>query len=91
MSVESSEIHCQPEKMLSFSREPWSSPGNNSSNRQPVKFVSRIYWLLLPISDWLDGLIGPSELLLLVSHLRAVPVPVSVSVLCVGLEKDKKS
>ncbi len=29
---------------------------------------------LLPVSDWVDGLIGPSGLLLVVSHLRAVPV-----------------
>jgi hypothetical protein len=39
-----------------------------------------IYWLL-PISDWLDSLIGPSGLLLVVSHLLAV----SVSVLWVGV------
>jgi hypothetical protein len=29
------------------------------------------------VSDWLDGLIGPGELLLLVSHLFAVPAAIS--------------
>jgi hypothetical protein len=36
------------------------------------------------VSDWVDSLIGPSGLLLLVSH----PFAVSVSVLLVGLEKS---
>jgi hypothetical protein len=40
---------------------------------------------LLPVSDWLDGLIGPPGLLLVVSHLFAVPV----LVLSVGLEINK--
>jgi hypothetical protein len=30
--------------------------------------------LLLRVSDWVDGLIGPTGLLLLVSHLLVVPV-----------------
>jgi hypothetical protein len=33
----------------------------------------RIYWLF-HVSDWVDGLIGPTGLLLVVSHLFAVPV-----------------
>jgi hypothetical protein len=42
-----------------------------------------MYWLL-PVSNWLDSLIGPSGLLLVVvSHQLAVPV----SVLWVELEK----
>jgi hypothetical protein len=50
-----------------------------------VHYLSNcIYWLL-HVSDWLDSSIGPSGLLLVVvSHLLAVPV----SVLCVGLEKN---
>jgi hypothetical protein len=44
-------------------------------------------YLLLPVSDWLDSLIGPSGLLLVVvvPHQLAVPV----SVLWVELEKKK--
>jgi hypothetical protein len=39
---------------------------------------------LLPASsDWVDSLIGPSGLLLVISHVLAVPI----SVLWVGLEK----
>jgi hypothetical protein len=41
--------------------------------------------VLLPISDWLDSLIGPSGLLLVVSHLVVFPVSVS----WVWLEKSK--
>jgi len=56
--------------------EPRSSLINTQSNR--------VYWLLFPVSDWVDSLIGPSGLLLVVSpHLLAVPI----SVLWVGLEK----
>jgi hypothetical protein len=40
---------------------------------------------LTPVVDWLDSLIGPSELLLVVLNLFAV----AVLVLCVGLENSK--
>jgi hypothetical protein len=40
---------------------------------------------MLPVSDWPIVMIGPSGLLLVVSHLFAVPV----LVLWVGLEKGK--
>jgi hypothetical protein len=43
---------------------------------------NRIYWRL-PVSHWLDSLIGPTGLLLVISHLLAVPI----LVLWVGLEK----
>jgi hypothetical protein len=39
---------------------------------------------MVPVSDWLDSLTGPSGLLLVVYHLLAVPV----SVLWAGLEKS---
>jgi hypothetical protein len=39
---------------------------------------------MLPVSDWLDSLIGPGGLLLVVYHLFAVPI----LVLWVGLEKS---
>jgi len=43
---------------------------------------NRLYWLL-PVCLWLDSLIGPGELLLVVSHLFGVPT----LVLWVVLEK----
>jgi len=43
---------------------------------------NRMYWLL-PLSDSIDSLIGPGELLSVVSHLFAVPI----LVLWVGLRK----
>jgi hypothetical protein len=45
---------------------------------------NRICWLV-PVSDWVDSLIGPSGLLLVVFHLLGLPV------LWVGLEKKKVS
>jgi hypothetical protein len=42
--------------------------------------------LITPAIDWLDSLIGPAGLLLVVSHLFAIPV----LVLWVGLEKCKQ-
>ncbi len=66
-------------KQLSESSEgaPWNSPINKT---QP----NRTYWLV-HVSEWLDCLIGPGGLLLVVSHVFAVPI----SVLWVGLEKSK--
>jgi hypothetical protein len=51
-----------PENIIQLS-EPW----NSLTNRV------RSYFLTLPISNWVDSLIGPSGLLLVVSHLLAVP------------------
>jgi hypothetical protein len=50
---------------------------------QSNKQIQIIFIDCSPVSDWLDSLIGPSGLLLVVSHVYAVPV----SVLWVGLEK----
>jgi len=44
-----------------------------------------VIWLLLPVFDWPTVMIDPGGLLLVVSHLFAVPVFVS----WVGLEKSK--
>ncbi len=67
---------------------PWenaqlSEPTLEASNKHSQILV----YLLLPVSDWLDSLIGPSGLLLVVvvPHQLAVPV----SVLWVELEKKK--
>jgi hypothetical protein len=51
------------------SSEPW-----NSLKMKSVR--SRIDPLLLHVSDWVDSLIAPSGLLLVVSNLLAVPVSV---------------
>jgi hypothetical protein len=48
------------------------------------KCVINMIYLLLSVSDWPIIMIGPSGLLLVVSHLFAVPV----SVLLVGLQKS---
>jgi hypothetical protein len=53
--------------LLELLEEPWDRQSN------------RIYWLL-PVSDWIDSLIGPGGLLLIVSHLLTV----RVSFICMG-------
>jgi len=50
---------------------------------QSNKQIQIIFIDCSPVADWLDSLIRPSGLLLVVSHVYAVPV----SVLWVGLEK----
>ncbi len=40
----------------------------------PEKSVVNMIWLLLPGSDWLFIMIGPSGLLLVSSHLFAVSI-----------------
>jgi hypothetical protein len=60
-----------PGNMHNF-QSPWRSSGTQSNH---------IYWLP-HVSDWVDSLISPSGLLLIVSHL----LPVPVSLLGVGLE-----
>jgi hypothetical protein len=42
--------------------------------KQTTKHTQIIFIDLLPVSHWLDSLIGPGGLLLVVSHLFAVPV-----------------
>ncbi len=51
----------------------------------PEKSVVNMIWLLLPVFDWPIIVIGPGGLLLVVSHLFAVPV----WVIWVGWEKTK--
>jgi hypothetical protein len=51
----------------------------------PEKSVVNMIWLLLPVFDWTIIVIGPGGLLLVVSHLFAVPV----WVISVGWEKTK--
>ncbi len=51
----------------------------------PAKYsVLNMIYLLLSVSDWPITMIGPGGLLLVVTHLFAVPV----SVPCVGLQKS---
>ncbi len=50
-----------------------------------LRLVKKAQQSLTPTADWVDSLIGPGELLLVVSHQLAV----AVLVLWVGLEKNK--
>jgi hypothetical protein len=58
-----------PLKNMYIFSEPWKKPHKQSQ----IPFT----YSLLPVSDWLDSLIGPSELLLVVSQLLTVQVLVA--------------
>jgi hypothetical protein len=61
------------------------SPNLSEPWKRKINTV-KSYLLTAPcFFDWVDSLIGPSGLLLVVSHLSAIPV----SVLWVGLEKSQ--
>jgi hypothetical protein len=59
--------------------------GTAEPNAQPDKGVINLISLLVLVSDWSIIMISPWDLLLVVSHLFAIPI----LVLWVGLEKSK--
>ncbi len=62
------EYSYNPGKMHSFQ-------GPGTALQESNKYTQIVVLINCPrVSDWVDGLIGPSELLLVVSHLFAVPI-----------------
>jgi hypothetical protein len=59
---------------------------HQSNPVNPVEDLPGTLKISTTVSHWLDSLIGQSGLVLVVFHLRAVPV--NVGLLLVGLEKS---